>query len=236
MKRSEINAIIRSADEFIRERGFYLPPFAHWSPEEWQRKGVEAAEIIQTQMGWDITDFGQGDFTKIGLFMFTVRNGDQENLKTGQGKLYAEKILIVNVDQVTPMHFHWNKMEDIINRGGGRLLIQLYNSTPEEDLDRVNPVQISLDGVMHTIPAGGMVELQPGESITIPPQIYHKFWGADGRLLVGEVSLVNDDNVDNRFRGPVGRFPQVEEDEPPVYLLVTDYPRYYGAWKELNKG
>jgi len=236
MKRSEINAIIRSADEFIRERGFYLPPFAHWSPEEWQRKGVEAAEIIQTQMGWDITDFGQGDFTKIGLFMFTVRNGDQENLKTGQGKLYAEKILIVNVDQVTPVHFHWNKMEDIINRGGGRLLIQLYNSTPEEDLDRVNPVQISLDGVMHTIPAGGMVELQPGESITIPPQIYHKFWGADGRLLVGEVSLVNDDNVDNRFRGPVGRFPQVEEDEPPVYLLVTDYPRYYGAWKELNKG
>jgi len=236
MKRSEINAIIRSADEFIRERGFYLQPFAHWSPEEWQRKGVEAAEIIQTQMGWDITDFGQGDFTKIGLFMFTVRNGDQENLKTGQGKLYAEKILIVNVDQVTPMHFHWNKMEDIINRGGGRLLIQLYNSTPEEDLDRVNPVQISLDGVMHTIPAGGMVELQPGESITIPPQIYHKFWGADGRLLVGEVSLVNDDNVDNRFRGPVGRFPQVEEDEPPVYLLVTDYPRYYGAWKELNKG
>ncbi len=236
MKRSEINAIMRSADAFIRERGFILPPYAYWSPEEWQAKGPEAREIVENHMGWDITDFGQGDFRRIGLFMFTIRNGEQSNLQTRQGKLYAEKALIVDVDQVTPMHFHWTKMEDIINRGGGRLMIQLYNSTQNEDLDKTTPVQVSLDGVVHTVPPGGIVELGPGESITLVPGMYHKFWGADGRLLVGEVSLVNDDHADNRFHGPIGRFPDIIEDEPPLYLLVNDYPTYYGAWKALNKG
>ncbi len=87
MKRSEINAIMRSADDFIRERGFYLPPFAHWSPDEWRSKGLEAAEIVRVGLGWDITDFGQGDFPSTGLFMFTVPNDAHENLKTGTANL-----------------------------------------------------------------------------------------------------------------------------------------------------
>lgn len=227
MKRSEINAIMRSADQFIRERGFYLPPFAYWSAEEWSRKGPEAAEIAENQMGWDITDFGSGDFNKVGLFLFTVRNGKQSSLKTGQGKVYAEKILIVGVDQITPMHFHWNKMEDIINRGGGRLMIELYNATPEEELDRESLVHVSMDGVAYTFPAGHVVELLPGQSITLTQGLYHKFWGKEGTILVGEVSVVNDDNTDNRFNPPVGRFPEISEDEPPQYLLIGDYPRYY---------
>ena len=64
MKRSEINNIIQSADQFIRERGFYLPPFAYWTPDEWRQKGEESAEIVKNQLGWDITDFGQKDFSK----------------------------------------------------------------------------------------------------------------------------------------------------------------------------
>ena len=234
MKRSEINAIMRSAEEFIRGRGFYLPPFAFWSPEDWQRKGQEAAEIVENQLGWDITDFGSGDYQKVGLFMFTVRNGNSQNLKDGHGKLYCEKILIVDVDQITPMHFHWHKMEDIINRGGGRLLIQLYNSMPNEDTDKESPVRVAMDGVLHTVKAGDVVELKPGESITLTPGLYHQFWAKDGRILVGEVSLVNDDHTDNRFHRTIGRFPQVEEDEAPLYLLVNDYPQYYGYWKELQ--
>ncbi len=227
MKRSEINAIMRSADEFILSRGFYLPPFAHWKPEIWQYLGPEAIEIAENQLGWDITDFGQGDFEKVGLFLFTIRNGHPRNWASKQGKLYAEKLLIVNVNQVTPMHFHWVKTEDIINRGGGRLLIQLFNSTPDESLDVSSPVKVSMDGVVRTVRAGDTVELKPGESITLPSGLYHKFWGADERILVGEVSLVNDDNRDNRFLDPVGRFPEIEEDEPPLYLLTKDYPRYY---------
>ena len=69
--------------------------------------------------------------------------------------------------------------------------------------------------------------LSPGESITLPPRLYHKFWGAEARVLVGEVSLVNDDQNDNRFYEPIGRFPAIEEDEEPLHLLVTDYPRDY---------
>ncbi len=125
MKRSEINSIMRRADEFIRQQNFRLPPFAYWTPEEWKQKGPEVREIVQNKLGWDITDFGSGDFPHFGLFLFTIRNGNPENWKTMKGKLYAEKIMLAEVGQVTPFHFHWSKMEDIINRGGGKLLIKL---------------------------------------------------------------------------------------------------------------
>lgn len=231
MKRSEINAIIRDADAFIRERGFYLPPFAYWTPEDWATKGEEVREIVDRGLGWDITDFGQGDYEKCGLFLFTIRNGTLENLKRGQGKMYAEKLLIVDVDQVTPMHFHWNKVEDIINRGGGDLVVQLYNATEDEDLANTD-VTVSTDGVVRTVKAGDTVTLTPGESITLPTFGYHKFWGAEARVLVGEVSMVNDDSADNRFHEPMGRFPEIEEDEAPLYLLVRDYDRYYQGSKK----
>jgi D-lyxose ketol-isomerase len=220
MKRSEINAIMRDADAFIKKQGFYLPPFAYWTPEDWRTKGREVREIIENQLGWDITDFGQGDYWNFGLFLFTVRNGAPQNLETGMGKLYAEKIMIVGANQFVPMHFHWNKVEDIINRGGGKLVIQLYNSTEDEELADTN-VTVSTDGIERTVRAGDTVVLNPGESITLPSGLYHKFWGAESRVLVGEVSLVNDDNADNRFYEPVGRFPEIEEDEPPLYLLFT---------------
>jgi D-lyxose ketol-isomerase len=226
MKRSEINAIMRDADAFLEERRFHLPPFAYWTPEEWTTRGEEVREIVERRLGWDITDFGQGDYRKVGLFIFTLRNGSPENLAMRQGKTYAEKILIVDPGQVTPLHFHWVKMEDIINRGGGELVVQLYNTTPDESLAD-GEVTISIDGVERTVEAGQTIVLSPGESVTLPPHCYHSFWGAGARVLVGEVSLVNDDYVDNRFHESVGRFPEIEEDQPPLHLLVNDYERYY---------
>jgi D-lyxose ketol-isomerase len=231
MKRSEINTIMREADAFIKSHGFRLPPFAYWTPADWQAKGQEVGEIVDHNLGWDITDFGQGDYGRTGLFLFTVRNGNPDNLKTGQGKLYAEKIMIVGVDQITPLHFHWHKVEDIINRGGGKLVIQLHNSTADDGLADTD-ITVSLDGVKRTLKAGDAVTLGPGESITLPARLYHKFWGAEGRVLVGEVSVVNDDQADNRFYEPVGRFPEIEEDEPPLYLLVNDYPTYYAHYPQ----
>jgi hypothetical protein len=227
MKRSEINDIMRSADEFLRARGFFLPPFAYWSPEDWAAKGEEVREIVDNRLGWDITDFGSDDYYRRGLFIFTVRNGHPSNWETKQGKLYCEKFLIVKEGQVTPFHFHWNKMEDIINRGGGKLAIQLYNSTPDEGLDKTKAVRVATDGVMRTVKAGGILELDPGESISLTPGLYHEFWGVGGQVLVGEVSLVNDDVRDNRFYDKVGRFPEIEEDVPPLHLLCTDYEQYY---------
>ncbi len=226
MKRSEINTLIRDAEAFIRQNNFHLPPFAYWSPADWASKGAQVSEIVDNQLGWDITDFGLGTYRQKGLLLFTVRNGHPDNLKRMQGKVYAEKIMIVGVDQLTVYHFHWNKMEDIINRGGGKLMIQLYNSTPDDKFADTD-VTVSTDGVQRVMKAGSIVALGPGESISLTPRLYHQFWGAEGRVLVGEVSMVNDDHTDNRFYDPVGRFPAIEEDEPPVHLLVTDYAHYY---------
>ena len=226
MKRSKINAIMLEADDFIKAHGFHLPPFAYWTPEEWRNKGPEVCQIVKAQLGWDITDFGGGNFTETGLFLFTLRNGYPENLKDCTGKLYAEKIMVVDDGQITPMHFHWAKTEDIINRGGGRLVVQIYNATQEEELDQTHPLQVSIDSVDVRVEAGEIIKLDPGQSITLEPYRYHSFWG-EGKVLVGEVSLVNDDNLDNRFLEPQGRFPEIEEDVPPLYLLCTDYDRYY---------
>ncbi len=225
MKRSIINKIMRQAEDFLAERRFILPPFAYWSPDQWAQRGMEAREIVENRLGWDITDFGRGDFDRFGLFLFTIRNGNPANITSGRGKLYCEKILITQPEQMTPMHFHWHKMEDIINRGGGQLFLRLYNAAADEELDRETEVVVATDGVLRTVPAGGVVELSPGESITLTPRVYHEFW-SDRMTLLGEVSLVNDDYNDNRFAEPIGRFPQVEEDEPPLHLLVNDYEQY----------
>jgi D-lyxose ketol-isomerase len=224
MKRSEINAIIRDADAFLRLSGFFLPPFASWTMEDWQSKREDAREIIDRRLGWDVTDFGQGDYRNVGLCVFTLRNGSPENLATHRGKTYAEKILIVDRGQITPLHFHRVKMEDIINRGGGKLVVQLYNSTQDEGLDS-SDVVVSTDGLKRMVQAGGTVILHPGLSITIPQYCYHAFWADDSRTLVGEVSMVNDDNLDNRFFEEMDRFTQVEEDELSFRLLVSDYAR-----------
>ena len=228
MKRSEINQIIRNGIGFLEQYRLRLPPFAFWSPADWTRKGPECAAIVRHGLGWDITDFGSGDFAKMGLFLFTVRNGAAADIGKPGTKTYAEKVMIVQEGQVTPTHFHFHKMEDIINRGGGELVIQLWKSTADQKLSQEDAV-VSVDGVARRVTAGGEVVLKPGESICLEQGIYHKFWGGKGKgtVLVGEVSMVNDDDKDNRFLEPVGRFPAIDEDEVPLHLLCKDYARYY---------
>lgn len=225
MKRSKINKAMREALEFFKEYKISLPPFILWTPDEWKTKGDEVAEIKENMLGWDITDFGGGDFDKMGLFLITLRNGNQKNPKK-YPKTYAEKLMIVQENQITPMHFHWNKMEDIINRGGGNLIIKLFNATEDEDLADTDVV-VSIDGVKHVFPAGTEVCIKPGESITLTPYLYHRFWGEEGKgkVLVQEVSMCNDDTADNRFYDKIGRFPEIDEDEAPLYLLCNEYDK-----------
>ena len=221
MKRSEINKIILENIDFINAMNFKLPKFAYFTPDEWKEKGSEYNEIRENMLGWDVTDYGHGDFEKIGLFLFTIRNGNINK----PGKSYAEKLLISDEDQYSPMHFHHNKMEDIINRGGGNLIVEVYNATDDDQLADTD-VTVYIDGHTETVPAGTKIRLTPGESITLPQRQYHAFWAEKGfgKVLIGEVSMVNDDNVDNRFYEPQGRFPTIEEDEAPVYLLCNEYP------------
>ena len=224
MKRSKINAALKELEQMAAEYRFSLPAFCHFTPEEWQEKGHEYDEVRDNMLGWDITDYGMGDFDKMGFSLITLRNG---NLKMDKyTKTYAEKLLYLKEGQYSPMHFHWSKMEDIINRGGGNVLIRVYNSTPDEDLDRTGDVQVHLDGRELTVPAGSQVKLCPGDSITIYPYMYHDFEvePGTGPVLLGEVSQCNDDNTDNRFYQKLGRFPAIEEDEPPYRLLCNEYP------------
>jgi D-lyxose ketol-isomerase len=81
--------------------------------------------------------------------------------------------------------------------------------------------------VLHSFRPGETVRLRPGESITLTQGLYHQFSGEPGfgKVLVGEVSAVNDDHTDNRFFDPVGRFPEIVEDEAPLHLLVGDYSK-----------
>ncbi len=223
MKRSEINALIADAKDFFAAHQFALPPFATWTPADWARRGSEADEIRETMLGWDITDFGSGDFPACGLLLFTLRNGRLNHPK--YPKSYAEKIMIVREKQRTPMHFHWNKCEDIINRGGGELVIRLYQANPADQGQFADqPFTVTTDGVRRDVRPGDLLRLRPGESITLEAYVYHEFWAEGGKTLVGEVSRVNDDTTDNRFHQPVGRFPEIEEDAPPLHLLGNEYP------------
>ncbi|HTV71669.1 MAG TPA: D-lyxose/D-mannose family sugar isomerase [Rhizobiaceae bacterium] len=226
MKRSRINEIIREGDAFIRSFGYIMPPFAYWSPDELQTRRPDG--IIQSRLGWDITDYGQEKFDELGLFLFTVRNGRAEDLSKGTGMLYAEKIMISRKDQLSPMHRHNVKAEDIINRGGGKLVLELFMPAPDGSIDRQKDVQVPTDGVIRKLPAGGLLKLDPGESVTLLPGVWHAFWGEGDDVLIGEVSTVNDDLTDNIFEMPIGRFSNIEEDEQPVHLLVSDYETWVG--------
>jgi D-lyxose ketol-isomerase len=223
MKRSEVNSIIREMESFLASHHFMLPEWAAWRPGDWKDRYSICSEIVDNKLGWDITDFGSGNFKKTGLSLFTLRNGNWNK----KDKLYCEKIMVADEDQETPLHFHWNKTEDIINRGGGNLVMELFSATEDGSLSP-EPVTVSIDGVITEVKAGEPMILRPGQSICLRSGIYHRFYGQKGKgqVLIGEVSLVNDDANDNRFYDRIGRFPEINEDESPVHLLVNDYENF----------
>ncbi|MGR3714059.1 MAG: D-lyxose/D-mannose family sugar isomerase [Shimia sp.] len=223
MKRSRINEIMAEAEDMIRQYGFVLPPFANWTPEEFVAQKDAAAHVIESRCGWDITDYGDGRFDEMGLFLFTLRNGRLADLQRGGGMCYAEKLLISKEDQLSPMHTHVIKAEDIINRGGATLVVELFGSDADGHFVEDRGGQVMCDGIMREFQAGEKLRFAPGESLTLMPGDWHAFWGEGGDVLIGEVSTVNDDETDNIFRAPNGRFAEIEEDVPPTRLLVSDY-------------
>ena len=235
MKRSTINSAIRQAIDLCKEMKFLLPPFAFWSLDDWPAKVDAAKEILDNQMGWDITDFGTGDYESTGLLIFVLRNGNFTDSR--YKKPYCEKILIQNENQVLPMHYHWKKMEDIINRGGGNLMVALHNAISDSEPDQKTPVVVTMDGEQHTFAPGEAVRVKPGESITLEPHQFHRFWAESGTgpVLLGEVSTVADERTDNNFPEYDLRLPDVEEDERPLHLLFRDYEivRDRELWPEI---
>lgn len=225
MKRSEINQAIEDAKAIMERYNFLLPPFAYYTQDMWKNLDLDKEqELVDGMLGWDITDFNQGDFANFGLTLFTLRNNTSTN-----NKPYAEKIMLVKQNQMTPMHYHWQKMEDIINRGGGNLIVKLYARDEKNDeLDLINPVMVKVDGKELLLQPGSEICIKPGQSVCLTQFVYHSFWAEDGSgdVLAGEVSMANDDDNDNRFLQSLGRFSNIEEDEPAQHLLCNEYNKF----------
>ncbi|MZR14026.1 D-lyxose/D-mannose family sugar isomerase [Maritimibacter sp. DP07] len=222
MKRSRVNAVLEHAEEMLARHGVVLPPFAYWSRAEFETEAARG--VRESRLGWDVTDYGQGDFDRMGLFLFTLRNGRLSDLRAGQGMCYAEKLLISRQDQLSPMHRHIVKAEDIINRGGATLAIRLHGSDADGGFAEDRGGRVFCDGIARDFAAGEVIRLAPGESVTLMPGDWHAFWGEGGDVLIGEVSTVNDDETDNVFHPPLPRFSEIEEDAPAARMLVSDYP------------
>lgn len=227
MKRSEVNAAIEWAIGVLEKYQFKLPRFAYWSMEEWEQHKNEIGTLREVMMGWDITDFGSGDFEKIGAVLFTIRNGKPN--KPEVGSPYAEKILLFKEGQRLPIHYHVEKTEDIINRGGGNMEVRFYNSKEDGSVDEVSDVEYYSDGFRCVAKAGEPVIITTGNSIRLTPYVNHTFGArkGDGALICGEVSKINDDTSDNYFAEPTARFADIEEDEPVRYPLCNEYDRLF---------
>ncbi|MHA1764517.1 MAG: D-lyxose/D-mannose family sugar isomerase [Promethearchaeota archaeon] len=223
MKRSEIDSLILKSIDILHENKFFLPEFAYWTLNTWKKQNKEEIhEILDRKLGWDITDYGSGDFHRCGLIHFTLRNG-----KSNSGRNYCEKIMIGFPGQKLPWHYHFNKYEDIINRGGGNLIVQVYQKTKNNDFS-IEKIPILIDGIKKVKNPGEKIILKPGQSIYLNAGIFHRFWADSSAsvVLIGEVSSVNDDKSDNFYKGVVQRFMEIEEDENPIYLLYSDYEKY----------
>jgi D-lyxose ketol-isomerase len=180
---------------------------------------------MKAGLGWDVVEWCPGDFARRGLVLFTLRNVLRPG-KRGARDGYAEKAMVVRLNQQTPLHAHHRKMEDIINRGGGELVIELHIGPDDRDSRYV-----LVNGVRKPIShKGATVILSPGESITLVPGVFHAFHAARGDVIAGEVSTHNADDVDNDFLDPVARFPDLEEDVPPERLVVGDYSQVMSEW------
>jgi D-lyxose ketol-isomerase len=224
MKRSQINAAIELAHKTLREHDIHLPEYAYWSPDDWRKAGPQYERVITNMLGWACTDFGQGDFDRCGITMFDVRNGTPEpNL----GTPYGEKIFVLKPGQRLPFHFHYNKTEDIISYHGGTLMIQLYNANPDDSMNEATPGRVHCDGVEKRFEAGQIFEIPHGQSLTIVPRLYHRFWAKEngGVLVGGEISTISVPKTDNKFGAGARRFVPIEEDAEPAYLLNVDYAR-----------
>jgi hypothetical protein len=227
MQRSEINRAIETAKAAFAAHKFLLPRFAFLGPEQLRARLTPQSQIYRGRLGWDVTDFGSGNFARSGIVLFTIRNGDRDLLPTGRGRLYCEKVLLFQRGQGCPSHSHYTKTEDLINRGGGKLTIRLISA----DLDgrpRKGPSRVLVDEEPVTFEERTTIRLEPGQSIVLEPGMFHALEAIDESVLVGEVSLVNDDLNDNIFTAPLPRFPDIVEDEPPLHLLCADYDRVLG--------
>jgi hypothetical protein len=220
MKRSEINQALRFAIGMLETWRWSLPVWGNWKSADFSANPQASYYLRSRQLGWDVTDFGSDRFAEKGLVLFCLRNGI---LGLDGERSYAEKLLFIQEGQLTPAHLHKAKQEDIINRAGGDLVIE-FCAADETGGTASSDITVLVDGIEQRLGTWEPLILHPGQSVTIPTGLYHRFYGAKGKgsVLVGEVSQVNDDRTDNYFLESIGRFADIEEDEPPLMPLWNE--------------
>ncbi|MHB8635459.1 MAG: D-lyxose/D-mannose family sugar isomerase [Fimbriimonadaceae bacterium] len=164
---------------------------------------------LPPQPRWDVTDLGLGDWRKVGLVLVNLT----------EEKEYCEKLMYAQRGMTTPAHAHRLKKEDIICRAGF-LSLTVWNQPPRL---ADGPVCLKVCGELQTVPSGTTFTLGPGERVTIVPGVWHSFLPVSDECIIGEVSTANDDVNDNFFDDAnIGRFPNIEEDEPGTVRLVSE--------------
>jgi D-lyxose ketol-isomerase len=215
MKRSQINAALSAARAMCDAHQFKLPIWADWTLADHAAHPDQSSFLTTRQIGWDCTDFGSGDFARRGLTLLCLRNGIQNDPAE---RPYAEKLLFVGEGQETPFHCHKIKLEDIIVRGGGNLMVEFNapGSIPGWDAPRIDGASVE--------PFDRPIRITPGASITIPRGLQHRFYGETGYgpVFVAEVSQCNDDRNDNFFLEPLGRFSTIVQDTSPLWPLWNE--------------
>ena len=103
MKRSEINSYVRWAEKFIAENNIRLPELAYWTPDELSSRKDKLSVVRRLELGWDIPDFGSGDFARTGAVLYTVRNGLVDEPEVGVP--YCEKYILMREGQLLPKHY-----------------------------------------------------------------------------------------------------------------------------------
>ena len=94
MKRSQINKALKELEAMCEKYHCYLPPFCHFTPEQWETIGHEYDEVRDCMLGWDITDYGLGNFDKFGFSLITIRNGNRA-MADKYPKVYAENSILL---------------------------------------------------------------------------------------------------------------------------------------------
>ena len=221
MRRSEIEAIIEKSLAVMGAEGFRLPSFAGWTPAQWREQAVATKALRAAGLGWNIVEFEKDAFFRSGIAVFTLRMGDYRELSRGGGRLYAEKAFVLFESQRVPHHYHRVKTEDLINRGGGVLGVNLVK-VDADGKPLAEAITLERNGIEVSVPADTTLHLEPGESVVLPPGLAHAFIGVN-EVLCGEISLANDDATDNYFLEPLPVPSPILEDVPARHLVLADY-------------
>lgn len=189
MKRSTINQACREALACFTRHHWALPPAPRW----------------------DVTDFGRGDFWRVGLVLINLATEPE----------YCEKLMYARRGQTTPCHTHARKKEDIICRHG-ELGLRLWPSRPDAGKKLPETLTVPVNGTSVAVRTGDTLALAAGSRVTLVPGVWHEFAPLTDDCIIGEVSTANDDLHDNFFlESAVGRFPEIVEDEPTAFHLLS---------------